>query len=224
MTEWGRSSHVWWKRQLSFPSTGNLFKQTSGQLQKSSLPATWQLLAWTGCSRLLDLCESKYCLLPLHISLRSAKFVSSLFRLHSPILNIPACSSKSKSHCDKQTTRNRVLLTNSFSVNYEIPQILWDPIVHYRLNNSLQFFLIKEVYALPSCVSRFISTLYLCICKGLQVDSLLRGFPLKPSTYFFSPSADHSNGMWWLQRLKFACLLLQICKNVCVSYTSFISI
>jgi hypothetical protein len=42
--------------------------------------------------------------------------------------------------------------------------------------------------------------------------------------HFFSPSADHSNDIWWLHRLKFAYLLLQICKNVCYSYTSFISI
>ena len=103
--EWGRGSHVWRKRQLSFPSTGNLFKQASGQLQQSSLPVTRQLLAWTGCSLLLDLCDSKYCLLPLHLSLRPAKFVSSLFRLHSPISNIPAWSSKSKSLCDKQINK-----------------------------------------------------------------------------------------------------------------------
>ena len=84
---------------------------------------------------------------------------------------LPVVQRLSHSVTNKKTTRNRVLLGNSSSTNYEIPQILWDPTVHYRLNNSLQFFLIlnqtKAVCSLPSCVSRSISRLSPCICKGL---------------------------------------------------------
>lgn len=187
MTESGTQDlALWWKRQLSFPSTGNLYKRPTRQLQQSSLPSTRQLLAWTGCSRLLDLCESKYYLLPVHLSLPSAKFVSSLFLLHRHILNIPACSSKSKSLCDKhtnKTTRNSVILGNISSVNYEIPQILWDPTVYYRFHKSRLFFLIlnqtKAICALPSCISRSISILAPCICKGLPSSLPPSGFPTK---------------------------------------------
>lgn len=151
-------------------------------------------------------------------------FFLSIF--HSALPNSSQASCHSVTN--KQTTRNRFLLGNNSSVNYEIPQILWDLTVHYRLNNSLQFFLIlnqtKAVCALPSCVSRSSSILSPRYTKVFQVVSLLRDFPLKPCMHFFSPSADHSNDIWWLHRLKFAYLLLQICKNVCYSYTSFISI